>query len=141
MKPEISRTAMSAQERSLRAHIAQIVAGAGILHGSLVVRKRICGKPNCHCAEGEPHVATVFADRSEGRQRNYCLHGPDLALFRKMTEAYRKVRANRVRLVKVQREILQLFDALEEDRRLEGERRHGARLPTGVKTGRSSRKS
>ena len=68
--------------------------------------KRKCGKPNCHCAEGEPHIATVFADRSEGRQRNHCLHGPDLALFRKMTEAYRKVRANRVRLVKVQREIL-----------------------------------
>ncbi len=67
MKPEISRTAMSAQERRLRAHIAQIVAGAGILHGSLVVRKRICGKPNCHCAKGEGHRALVLTVRREGK--------------------------------------------------------------------------
>lgn len=67
MKPEISRSAMSVQERRLRAHINQITAGAGILHGSLVVRMRVCGKPNCHCAQGEGHRALVLTVRREGK--------------------------------------------------------------------------
>ena len=49
-----------------------------------------------------------------------------------MTEDYRKVRASRVRLVKVQREILQILDALEALRRQMGERRYARRLPPGA---------
>ena len=47
----------------------------------------------------------------------------------RLTESYRKVRASRIRLVKVQREILEIFDSLEAARRQEGERRYAARLP------------
>ena len=67
MKREINRGAMSAQERRLRSRAAQLLANAGVLHGSLVVRKRRCGKPNCHCVDGEGHRGLVLTVRREGR--------------------------------------------------------------------------
>lgn len=67
MKHEINRGTMSAQERRLRNRASQLLAGAGVLHGSLVVRKRRCGKPNCHCADGEGHRGLVLTVRTDGR--------------------------------------------------------------------------
>ncbi|MEQ8762459.1 MAG: DUF6788 family protein [Planctomycetota bacterium] len=55
--PEISRTSMSAQERRLRSQVAQLLDGAGIVHGTLVEREKSCGKTNCRCARGEKHRA------------------------------------------------------------------------------------
>ncbi len=109
--------------------------------GIVLDARRKCGKPNCRCARGELHVSPILSDRSGTRQRSLAVQGGDLLLFRKLTEAYRKVRASRARLVKVQREILQVFDALEVARRREGERLYGGRLPTGTGTRRASRKT
>ena len=95
---------------------------------------------NCRCARGEWHVSPMLSDRSGERQRSLAVKGQDLELFGRLTEAYRKVRASRVRLGKIQREILQVFDALEVARRQEGERRYGGRLPAGASQRRSSKK-
>jgi len=67
MKPEIARNKMSAAERRLRNRSAQLLDGAGLLHGSVVERFRRCGKPNCHCVEGEKHRGLVLTVRSGGR--------------------------------------------------------------------------
>jgi hypothetical protein len=67
MKHEISRAAMALEERRLRSRVAQLVDGAGLLHGSLVVRTRVCGKPGCRCATGEGHRALILTVRSKGR--------------------------------------------------------------------------
>jgi hypothetical protein len=90
--------------------------------------RRRCGKPTCHCTRGELHATTVLADRSSSRQRNLCLFGVDLKRFRAMTEAYREVRRHRARAVKVQREILALFDLLEATRRQDALERFGPLL-------------
>lgn len=66
MKPEISRTKMSAAERNLRNRAAQLLDGAGILHGTLVERQQRCGSPTCHCVDGERHRALVLTVRHEG---------------------------------------------------------------------------
>lgn len=67
MKREINRGTIPAQERRLRNRAAQLLASAGVLHGSLVVRKRRCGKPNCHCADGDGHRGLALTVRHEGR--------------------------------------------------------------------------
>ena len=97
----------------------------GIVHEA----RRKCGKPNCRCYRGELHVSTVLADRSGEKPRNLPLHGKQLLLFTDLTEDYRKVRRVRTRLVQVTREMLALFDRLEEARRKEAVRRHGGKLP------------
>jgi len=107
--------------------------------GLVLDARRKCGKPNCRCARGELHVSPMLSDRSGERQRSLAVKGKDLLLFRKLTEAYRSVRASRARLVKVQREILEVFDALEAVRRQEGERRYASRLPPQSGKRRSSK--
>jgi len=97
----------------------------GLVHDA----KRKCGKPNCRCAKGELHVSTVLADRSGEKQRSLALAGKSLVLFTDLTEAYRKVRRARARFVKITKEMLEIFDALEEARRDEAVRRHGGKLP------------
>lgn len=64
---EISRNAMSREERKVRSKVAKFLHGAGILHGSLVEREQLCGKPNCRCTRGERHRALVLTVRFEGQ--------------------------------------------------------------------------
>jgi hypothetical protein len=48
-----------------------------MLPGSFVERRRKCGKPNCHCASGEPeqmHVQVVLSILSQGKLQT--LHIP-----------------------------------------------------------------
>lgn len=107
-----------------------IAQGRSLLWPGLVYEaRRKCGKPNCRCAQGELHVSTVLSDRSGETQRNFTLAGKDLVLFTDMTEAYRKVRKARARFVKITKEMVELFDRLEEIRREEALRRHGGKLP------------
>ena len=67
MKPDFPRGSLPEAERRLRSRAAQLLDGAGLLHGSLVVRTRVCGKPTCHCVRGEGHRALILTVRSEGR--------------------------------------------------------------------------
>ena len=41
-----------------------------LLPGSLYTLRRRCGKPNCHCAQGELHASTVLSYRGQGRPQN-----------------------------------------------------------------------
>ena len=97
--------------------------------GLVLDAKRKCGKPNCRCARGELHVSTILADRSGKKQRSLALAGKQLVLFTKLTEEYRRVRGVRARFVKITKEMLAIFDALEEARRREAVRRHAGKLP------------
>ena len=60
MQPEISRAAMSTEERDLRSRAAQLLSRAGLLHGYLATRYQTCGKANCRCARGEKHETFVL---------------------------------------------------------------------------------
>jgi len=40
-----------------------------VLPGSLIMSRTRCGKPNCHCAQGEGHEAWTYTFMSEGKQR------------------------------------------------------------------------
>lgn len=69
VKREISRAKMSARERDLRSRLAKLLHSAGILRGTLNVRERVCGKPNCKCARGQKHVALYVVASESGKQR------------------------------------------------------------------------
>ena len=58
---------MSARERDRRSRLAQLAHGAGLLRGTLAIRERACGKPNCKCAKGEKHVSLYLVASYEGR--------------------------------------------------------------------------
>jgi hypothetical protein len=92
-----------------------------LLPGSLYTLRRKCGKPNCRCARGQLHESTVLSYRGQGRPRNVSPSPGQLGTLRTMTHAYRRIRQARAKLVRWQRQLLTLVDAIEAARVQQGE--------------------
>lgn len=60
---------MSAVERSRRSRLAQLVHQRRFLRGTPSVRSRQCGKPNCRCARGQPHLSLYLVQSHSGKPR------------------------------------------------------------------------
>ena len=66
----IPRGRMSAAERQLRSALNRLLSQEGLLHGTLIVRKRVCGNPSCRCTRGHLHegLYLVVTENGKGRQ-------------------------------------------------------------------------
>jgi hypothetical protein len=109
-----------------------------ILPGSLYPLRRKCGKPNCRCSRGELHESTVLSYRGQGRPRNISPAPEQIEILRQMTDDYRRVRQARATLVRWQRELLLLVDALEAARVQLGEAEFQKGRRSAVRKPRSS---
>ena len=111
-----------------------------LLPGSLYTLRRKCGKPSCHCGRGELHESAILSYRGSGRPRNISPPPEQLGSLRTMTHYYRRCRQARAQLVRWQRQLLKLVDALEAARVQEGEAEfRKLRASQSVKKSRSSR--
>lgn len=86
------RSQMSAQERHLRSRLVQLLSGCGVVRGSLSVRERTCGKPNCRCARGEKHRGVYLVFSHQGRFRQVFVPRRHEAAVRQWVEQYHEVR-------------------------------------------------
>jgi len=68
-KAVIPRSKMTPQERELRSQLSQWVGQQGMLRGSLLVRRRVCGKPRCKCASGDKHESLYLVISEGGKSR------------------------------------------------------------------------
>ena len=84
-----------------------------LLPGSVYSLRRKCGKPTCHCSSGDLHESTVLSYRGQGKPRNLTPGPEHLETLRHMTDHYRRCRQARAQLVRWQRQLLQLVDALQ----------------------------
>ena len=64
----IPRSHRSSQERDARSRAVQLLADKPLLRGSLVLQHRSCGKPYCHCREGQKHPALYLHIRSANQR-------------------------------------------------------------------------
>jgi hypothetical protein len=69
MKATPARSSLSPAERDLRSRISQLVHDRWLLHATLAPRARRCGRPNCRCARGEPHVSLYLVQTRQGQGR------------------------------------------------------------------------
>ena len=67
------RAKLSAAERNFRSRIAQLASGQWFLRGTLSQRASKCGKPNCHCANGELHQSVYLVQSHAGKLRQLCV--------------------------------------------------------------------
>jgi hypothetical protein len=58
---------MPPAERHARSRLAQLASQRGLLRGSLLVRRRVCGKAGCKCARGELHESLYLVISEGGR--------------------------------------------------------------------------
>jgi len=72
-RPQLPPADRAARSRLLRL----LAAGQPLARASLVTMARTCGKPGCHCAQGQKHVSLYLAARL-GRQRKMLYVPPDL---------------------------------------------------------------
>jgi hypothetical protein len=63
------RSKTSEPDRRRRSRAVQIVSSYPLLRGSLSVRKIKCGKPECKCASGEPHLSLYLVQSQKGKPR------------------------------------------------------------------------
>lgn len=63
------RSSLSAAERNFRSRLTQLVHEAWFLRGTLSVRSRRCGKPNCRCARGQLHASLYLVQSRRGKLR------------------------------------------------------------------------
>ena len=65
----VGRAQMSVAERRARSQLAQLLSQRGVIRGTLLVRRRKCGKANCRCARGEGHESLFLVISQNGRTR------------------------------------------------------------------------
>lgn len=62
------------------------------IRGSLVIMKRVCGKPNCHCRKGFKHEAVYLSQRYRGRTRMVYIPQDMEKKVAEYTKNYRKIK-------------------------------------------------
>ena len=83
---------MTAQERRVRSRLAQLISGRGLMRGSLLIRRRKCGKAGCHCAEGQGHESLYVVITEQGRTRQLFVPKDWQPLVRQWVEDHHQAR-------------------------------------------------
>ena len=142
MTPRLSslRSQLTQAQQQLSSLLEDCLGREPLVPGSLYTLRRKCGKPNCRCARGELHESTVLSYRGQERPRNISPPPEQIDLLRTMTDDYRRVRQARAKLVRWQRQLLKLVDALVAARVRLGEAEFQKLRSSAVPTTRSSRR-
>jgi hypothetical protein len=64
-----------------------------LVRGSLIVLSRRCGKPTCHCAQGQPHTTPALSVSEQGKTRILTLRPAQLPAARAALRRYQQARA------------------------------------------------
>jgi hypothetical protein len=91
MAEALNRVKLSAAERSFRSRIAQLASGQWFLRGTLSERSSKCGKPNCHCANGEKHQSVYLVQSHAGQLRQFCVPKPWRERVRQAVSDYQEM--------------------------------------------------
>jgi hypothetical protein len=83
---------MAARERQWRSKLNQVVGQHGLVRGTLQERFRVCGKPNCHCVNGQGHRALYLVWSKEGRTQQLYVPKQWEAAVRQWVQNYHDVR-------------------------------------------------
>ena len=92
MPEPLIRAKLSTAERNFRSRIAQLASGQWLLRGTLSYRSSKCGKPNCHCANGEKTHQSVYLVQSHaGKLRQLCVPKAWQARVRQAVNDYQEM--------------------------------------------------
>jgi len=87
----MNRSELSGSERRFRSRLAQLAHDRWFLRGTLSVRTRKCGKPNCRCARGEPHSSLYLVQSHDGKPRQVGIPKPWVDRVRQAVNDYQEM--------------------------------------------------
>jgi hypothetical protein len=88
----IPRSKMSSQERAFRSKLAQLIDQRGVLRGTLLPRRRICGKASCRCAKGHLHESLYLVLSEGGRTHQLYVPRDWEAIVRQWVQGYHQAK-------------------------------------------------
>ena len=92
-----------------------------VFPGSLHVSRHRCGKAQCRCANGDLHEVMRLQIRFNDGIANRCVSEEEAASWKPRTKAYKRMREAGRSFRKWQKEVLELLEGIERQRRsLEG---------------------
>ena len=116
------RTKLQRTEEEIRQLLEQFKGRSPLLPASLYAMKRRCGKQGCRCARGQLHATTVLSYRGGEKPQTITPPADRLETFKAITDEYRRVRQARARLVRLQQQLLDIIDQIQQLRVQQGER-------------------
>ena len=116
---------LSQLRQRLQGKLAQIEAimgpafqGDPIFPGSVFLSRHRCGKKGCHCmTRDELHETLRLQIRFKDRTDIRCLSKEKAEFWRARTEAYKRLRECGRRLRRWHREVLEIVEAIEQERK------------------------
>ncbi len=111
--------------------VQRMLKSRRMVKGSVIILARRCGKPGCKCNRGEKHKSKYLSISDGGKTRMiYLKPGMEMEVG-EAAERYRRFRSARARLVKIQKEVLNLFNQLENIQREELSGKRGKKKSKG----------
>lgn len=83
---------MSPEERRLRSQLNRLLSQRAVIHGSLIRRRRVCGKPHCKCTRGELHEGLYLIVTEQGAPRQMYVPKEWEQTVRQWIDNYREAR-------------------------------------------------
>lgn len=102
-----------------RAAEEMLLSHKELLKGTVVEVTRSCGKAGCKCTRGQKHPCYQISASIQGKTRTRHLPQKFLDRVKRLTENYRGFRKARAEWVKINSEMLELINELEDVRRKE----------------------
>ncbi len=117
MRSKTSRVRQRLAEAAER-HLEQVealLANKGpLIRGSFGSRRRVCGKPGCHCARGELHESKYLSASQGGKVRQVHVPESDVLEVSQGVARYRLFRLSEAKLVELSALQLRLVSELGE---------------------------
>jgi hypothetical protein len=82
------RSQMKKDERESRSRLKPYVSYKAFVRGTLSVRQRVCGKPNCKCTRGQKHVCLVLTRSKHGKTEQLYIPKEKEQMVRQWVENY-----------------------------------------------------
>jgi hypothetical protein len=86
--------------------------GPGLIRGTFRTRRRVCGRPGCHCSRGELHASKCLAVTVAGRSRQVHVPAADEVRVAAGVHRYGRFRATQTQIAECDAELRTLLDAL-----------------------------
>ena len=85
------RSQMTREEREFRSRLKPYIGYQELLRGTLSVRERVCGKPNCRCTKGKKHISLFLSRGKNGKVEQLYVPKEKEELVRRWVKNYRDV--------------------------------------------------
>lgn len=98
-----TRQQLRGKARSLRSKMRKI---GSMMQGTVIYRRMKCGKPNCRCTRGEPHMYLVVTYKEKGKSKTVYVNRSLEAEALVLSSNYKKYKELLKELTQVNLEIL-----------------------------------